>query len=636
MKKIYSTLILAFVAFNLHAATITSTTSGGAWTSGGTWVGGVAPGAADHVVIQETATVTLSALTTCAGIEMSGTVSGQGLVVNGDLVVNTLGTFNPNGNACAINGNLINNGKVNFSLPGTAIRLGTPTPAVATSISGSGEFLTGVIRVLRSDNSAGLTLSVPVSISGELGLWRGAFTSNGNITLDNTNLGGGIATPLTTVKFVRQQTASLDVAFTVGATAVLTLEYSKYTSLPNAAISSGVEVPISGLAYALVINNPGGVTINNDLTLSSATPLTLTNGIVNLDPANTIICSNVAYSGTAGTAAAHINGGLALTAGVTPSTKTYPLGSLSQSRPVVITDLSAASATVTLRFAILGSNGGTSASNLNLSDTRRWAGSVLSGSLSGYTSLGINYGNDDFTGAPSTAPTAIAKATTIGGTYVTMGVGNNTGAAIVSPISSYSALGYFALANGEGTLPISLLSFDAKYKNNKVQLNWKTASEINSKSFEIEKSVNGTDFVKITSLPGSNTSNELHTYEAFDYNPLGGLSYYRLKQIDIDGKVNLFGIKSVNIQELTNNKLTIYKDSRTNVLDITIPNSTLAQVNISIIDMNGRILYKELMNSSSENGLFQTTIQKQFVKGVYIISITGNGFSKAEKVYFEN
>ena len=88
------------------------------------------------------------------------------------------------------------------------------------------------------------------------------------------------------------------------------------------------------------------------------------------------------------------------------------------------------------------------------------------------------------------------------------------------------------------TVPVTLLSFNAvRINNEKVLLNWKTTHEIQNKGFDVERSLgNANLFEYINFVPAQlNNSNE-KKYTLFDNNNFEGLSYYRLKQIDIDNK----------------------------------------------------------------------------------------------------
>ncbi|SDG09049.1 Por secretion system C-terminal sorting domain-containing protein [Dyadobacter soli] len=84
-------------------------------------------------------------------------------------------------------------------------------------------------------------------------------------------------------------------------------------------------------------------------------------------------------------------------------------------------------------------------------------------------------------------------------------------------------------------LPVTLVSFNGKSVNNQTKLAWKTTSETSNKGFEIERSADARTFEKIGFVDGSGDTKENQFYHFTDLNPLA-TGYYRLKQLDYDGK----------------------------------------------------------------------------------------------------
>jgi hypothetical protein len=85
-------------------------------------------------------------------------------------------------------------------------------------------------------------------------------------------------------------------------------------------------------------------------------------------------------------------------------------------------------------------------------------------------------------------------------------------------------------------IPVELTSFSASVDKGTVTLNWETATETNNRGFEIERSTNSDKFTTIGFVPGKGTVTENNQYSFIDKNVPGGIYYYRLKQIDYDGK----------------------------------------------------------------------------------------------------
>jgi hypothetical protein len=90
------------------------------------------------------------------------------------------------------------------------------------------------------------------------------------------------------------------------------------------------------------------------------------------------------------------------------------------------------------------------------------------------------------------------------------------------------------------TLPVSFSNFSANCVQDYVKLKWTTESEIKNDYFEVERSENGLDFNSITRIDGNGTINVQQNYQYIDEQSLFGTSYYRLKQVDFDGKVEYF------------------------------------------------------------------------------------------------
>lgn len=101
----------------------------------------------------------------------------------------------------------------------------------------------------------------------------------------------------------------------------------------------------------------------------------------------------------------------------------------------------------------------------------------------------------------------------------------------------------------DGMLPVELISFEGKIAQDKVALQWSTATEINNDRFIVEHSVNGVEFLNIGQVRGSGTTSDQKDYEFMHRRPEKGLNYYRLKQIDFDGTFEYSEVISVSIND---------------------------------------------------------------------------------------
>ena len=135
-------------------------------------------------------------------------------------------------------------------------------------------------------------------------------------------------------------------------------------------------------------------------------------------------------------------------------------------------------------------------------------------------------------------------------------------------------------------LPVELLYFYAEKQNENVLLNWETATEINNNYFDVEWSINGIDFQKIGQVQGAGTSYSIHLYDFLHTSPAQGLNYYRLKQVDFDGKFEYSRVLNIDYQ-LKDIDYRIFPNPASDY--ITIENALADEV-VQIFSSNGQLV----------------------------------------------
>jgi hypothetical protein len=143
------------------------------------------------------------------------------------------------------------------------------------------------------------------------------------------------------------------------------------------------------------------------------------------------------------------------------------------------------------------------------------------------------------------------------------------------------------IAATTGGLPVEFTHFTAQYKNQQTNLEWATASEVNSAAFDVERSNDGVNFTTIGQVKAEGRA---YNYTFTDENPLSGTNYYRLKQIDVDGKFDYSPIRMVQLGKTTT--VALYPNptslgTTTNLSYASIAEETL---NIAILDGLGRTI----------------------------------------------
>jgi hypothetical protein len=119
--------------------------------------------------------------------------------------------------------------------------------------------------------------------------------------------------------------------------------------------------------------------------------------------------------------------------------------------------------------------------------------------------------------------------------------------------NSFGALSQFLVTNparGNATtlavLPVTLIEFKGEINNEVVRLKWSTAQESNSSHFDIEKSADGNSYTRIGTVSAAGNSSIRKNYSYTDPTALSGVNYYRLKQLDLDGRFVYSPIVRIN------------------------------------------------------------------------------------------
>lgn len=172
-------------------------------------------------------------------------------------------------------------------------------------------------------------------------------------------------------------------------------------------------------------------------------------------------------------------------------------------------------------------------------------------------------------------------------------------------------------------LPVSISSFSAAVANKKVQIKWSTSTEVNNSSFEVEKSVNGKDFSSIgriasKAINGNSTSTLEYNFE--DSKPFAGNNYYRLKQIDKDGKFNVSNTEVINFNNNQNFTVYVLQNPVKSAVQLNIKASANTILNVNIVNTLGQtVLSKQINVSTGENNI--SLDASSFTSGTYFIKV---------------
>ncbi len=380
-------------------------------------------------------------------------------------------------------------------------------------------------------------------------------------------------------------------------------------------------------------NNATGINLNQPTTINGT--LTMTYGLVNTTATNLLILSSTA-STSIGNVNCYVNGPMAYDVAANGATTiNFPIGKSTTWRPAIltVTHSSAAAATYTSEIFNFSPNifgYGIPATIDRISDVHYWQIDRTGAANFTDATTRLYYDtlpNDD--GVTDFNNLTVVK--TIGTDTVWYDVNGTATADRQGSILSgvFSSFSKFTLGNRKGgvnPLPIELIAFNAKFNNDKVDLNWATAAEINNAYFTIERSSDGFNFETVTDVEGAGNSTTIKHYSAVDENPFEGRSYYRLKQTDFDGKFKLTDIISVNNSKMDLFDFYIFPNPTSNEnINLNFTGNKNEEVIVFIYDLYGRMVYtNDFRLNSNGNNIVKLYRQDDIIGGVYYIVATNN------------
>ncbi|MEQ8583309.1 MAG: T9SS type A sorting domain-containing protein [Marinoscillum sp.] len=193
--------------------------------------------------------------------------------------------------------------------------------------------------------------------------------------------------------------------------------------------------------------------------------------------------------------------------------------------------------------------------------------------------------------------------------------GNETdGTIVASGVSSFSPITHGS-SSLDNSLPVTWLYFIAKRNQSEVVVKWGTASELSNSHFIIERSQNGENWKELGKVIGQGNSKEKVHYTFSDQQPLSVNAYYRIKQVDFDGKYEYSEIKMVDVLSI-GDQLRIYPNPAQNVLTVQSDDYVLRLeifdlAGVSVMQLPEGFLSREIDVSELDGGLYIIHVKYQ-------------------------
>ena len=192
------------------------------------------------------------------------------------------------------------------------------------------------------------------------------------------------------------------------------------------------------------------------------------------------------------------------------------------------------------------------------------------------------------------------------------------------------------LAELTDIVPVEMLTFTASVRNSQAQLLWSTASELNNRGFEIERSVNdASNFTTVGFVDGKGNSTEISYYSFIDNPQVSGTNqvYYRLKQIDFDGTSTYSNIVNVVYDvpaEFVLNQNYPNPFNPATTISYFVPKESF--VSIKVFDFLGREV-TTLVNEMKSTGSYELSFDaSNLPSGTYFYTLMTDNYTATKKM----
>ncbi|WP_394368980.1 T9SS type A sorting domain-containing protein [Hymenobacter ruricola] len=193
------------------------------------------------------------------------------------------------------------------------------------------------------------------------------------------------------------------------------------------------------------------------------------------------------------------------------------------------------------------------------------------------------------------------------------------------------------ITTGAVPLPVELKEFTATaVKNLDAALTWATASEKNNDHFNVERSLNGTDFVKIAQVKGQGSTSAATSYALTDAgigNKVSGLVYYRLQQVDADGTATYSPVRTVAFTKgAVEPAISLAPNPAAGSTQLDLTALPAGTYQVSVLDATGRVVLSAAHTAGMAHALDLNTI----ASGTYVVLVRGqNGTNLTKRLIKE-
>ena len=524
------------------------------------------------------------------------TFTNEGTIdINGTFAhANIAGCINMTGTNATIGNDFTNSGTINYN-------------TTAGGTSAKPLFICGISPLNVVNNSGTITVGTngTPAIALRLGDPKTTLNNTGTITVGVGSITGG--------------SSGVNAVFNNNTNGILNFNAAATNSLVAFTNAGGAFNVATSQTFGRLTANGGTITVTDGATLTTYY-LTLTSGNITLGTTGTgNVVIQTGGSITGGSSGSYVvtNGiGKLTQQGVTSAGALFPIGTASSYDPVTIKPASTLSfgARVGLQSTTLGTNPITNGLVVN----REWDITGTTGTTDlTFVSSALN--KDGSSTRPSGSVGVVGHYNGTSWDDISSAYASNTWT-VTGYIGSFSP---FIVASPGAVLPTELLNMTAKAVNNTNVISWETASETNNKGFDVQRQTSNDTWETLGFVQGTGKA---ATYTFEDKTPLS-ISYYRLRQVDFDGKETLS--KVVSVRQNTKGRIGISPNPTTDKVTIQLNKNGVSdsEATLTLFDVTGR----QVLTQKTSTETCQLDLSN-LAKGVYMLTVQSNHAVYQEKI----
>ncbi len=182
----------------------------------------------------------------------------------------------------------------------------------------------------------------------------------------------------------------------------------------------------------------------------------------------------------------------------------------------------------------------------------------------------------------------------------------------------------FVPPGGITTLPVSFTQVSATPKENFIRIDWSTASEVNNDYFEIERLNTDNSYTAIGKVKAGTHGNSTQQYSFNDNTPFNGTNYYRIKQVDIDGKHSYSTVAQAKWNNNTQSGIKVIANPVNNVLQVQLPANNNKPQSLQLYNMTGGLLNTWIISTNQ----LQAYNVSHLAAGIYLLKTADGKLTK--------